>query len=170
MKALVKKKPEPGVWLEDVPEPDVGRDEVLIRIYKTAICGTDVHIYNWDAWAQKTIPVPMHFGHEFVGKVVETGHPARVCLTDNRRCIAVRWRDAEDGSPRGKVLEELAGDDPLWIRNVICRQKQHLCSGLRTKRLGVRNEALASHAFLKTIAMNELINRLVRVADQLDTK
>jgi len=73
MKALVKKKPEPGVWLEDVPEPDVGRDEVLIRIYKTAICGTDVHIYDWDAWAQKTIPVPMHFGHEFVGKVVETG-------------------------------------------------------------------------------------------------
>ncbi len=73
MKALVKKKPEPGVWLEEVPEPVVGADDVLIRIYKTAICGTDVHIYNWNAWAQKTIPVPMHFGHEFVGKVVETG-------------------------------------------------------------------------------------------------
>jgi threonine 3-dehydrogenase len=73
MKALVKKKPKPGVWLEEVPAPDVGPDDVLIRIYKTAICGTDVHIYNWNAWAQKTIPVPMHFGHEFVGKVVETG-------------------------------------------------------------------------------------------------
>jgi len=73
MKALVKAKPEPGVWLADVPEPEVGVNDVLIRIYKTAICGTDVHIYNWNAWAQKTIPVPMHFGHEFVGKVVETG-------------------------------------------------------------------------------------------------
>ncbi len=73
MKALVKSKPEPGVWLADVPEPDVGINDVLIRIHKTAICGTDVHIYNWNAWARKTIPVPMHFGHEFVGKVVETG-------------------------------------------------------------------------------------------------
>ena len=73
MKALVKLKSEPGVWLADVPEPDVGVNDVLIRIHKTAICGTDVHIYNWNAWARKTIPVPMHFGHEFVGKVVETG-------------------------------------------------------------------------------------------------
>lgn len=73
MKALVKAKPETGVWLEDVPEPDVGINDVLIRIHKTAICGTDIHIYDWNAWARKTIPVPMHFGHEFVGKVVETG-------------------------------------------------------------------------------------------------
>jgi threonine 3-dehydrogenase len=73
MKALVKTKPEPGVWLEDVPEPEVGLNDVLIRIHKTAICGTDIHIYDWNAWAQKTIPVPMHFGHEFVGKVAETG-------------------------------------------------------------------------------------------------
>jgi len=73
MKALVKAKPEPGVWLADVPEPDVGINDVLIRIHKTAICGTDVHIYDWNAWAQKTIPIPMHFGHEFVGKVVEVG-------------------------------------------------------------------------------------------------
>lgn len=73
MKALVKAKPEPGVWLEDVPEPDVGINDVLIRIHKTAICGTDIHIYDWNAWARKTIPVPMHFGHEFVGKIVETG-------------------------------------------------------------------------------------------------
>jgi threonine 3-dehydrogenase len=73
MKALVKARPEPGVWLADVPEPDVGINDVLIRIHKTAICGTDVHIYDWNAWARRTIPVPMHFGHEFVGKVVETG-------------------------------------------------------------------------------------------------
>ncbi len=73
MKALVKKKAEPGLWLDDVPEPTVQKDDVLIKIRKTAICGTDVHIYNWDAWAQKTITVPMAIGHEFVGEVVEIG-------------------------------------------------------------------------------------------------
>lgn len=73
MKAIIKPTAAPGVSLADVPEPEVGINDVLIRIYKTSICGTDVHIYNWDAWAQKTIPVPMHFGHEFVGKVVEMG-------------------------------------------------------------------------------------------------
>lgn len=73
MKALVKAKPEPGVWLLDVPKPKIDANDVLIRIYKTAICGTDIHIYDWNAWAQRTIPIPMHFGHEFVGKVVETG-------------------------------------------------------------------------------------------------
>jgi threonine 3-dehydrogenase len=73
MKALVKAKSEPGLWLEDVPEPDVGVNDVLIRIDKTGICGTDLHIYNWDDWARKTIPVPMVVGHEFVGEVVEVG-------------------------------------------------------------------------------------------------
>jgi len=73
MKALVKAKPEKGLWLEDVPVPEIAYNEVLIRIIKTAICGTDVHIYNWDEWSQKTIPVPMHTGHEFVGQIVETG-------------------------------------------------------------------------------------------------
>ncbi len=73
MKALVKREAVEGLWLEDVPEPDVGINDVLIKIDKTAICGTDIHIYNWDAWAQKTIPVPMTVGHEFVGKVVGTG-------------------------------------------------------------------------------------------------
>ena len=58
MKALVKAKPEPGLWLEDLPVPEPGSNEVLIQIYKTAICGTDVHIYKWNPWAQKTIPVP----------------------------------------------------------------------------------------------------------------
>ena len=59
MKALVKEKPESGLWLKDVPTPKVGINDVLIKIYKTAICGTDVHIYNWNEWAQKTIPIPM---------------------------------------------------------------------------------------------------------------
>ncbi|MFO1093353.1 MAG: L-threonine 3-dehydrogenase [Planctomycetaceae bacterium] len=73
MKALVKKLKEPGLWMDDVPEPTIGINDVLIRVKKTGICGTDLHIYNWDAWAQKTIPVPMVVGHEFVGEVVEVG-------------------------------------------------------------------------------------------------
>ncbi len=73
MKALVKAKAEPGLWLQDVAEPTVGINDVLIKVHKTGICGTDLHIYNWDAWAQKTIPVPMVVGHEFVGEVVEVG-------------------------------------------------------------------------------------------------
>jgi len=73
MKALVKKEAGKGMWLEDVPEPELGINDVLIKIRRTAICGTDMHIYNWDAWAQKTIPVPMVVGHEFVGEIVEVG-------------------------------------------------------------------------------------------------
>jgi len=73
MKALVKSKAEPGLWMAEVPVPPVGLNDVLIRIHKTAICGTDIHIYNWDAWAQKTIPVPMTIGHEFVGVVERVG-------------------------------------------------------------------------------------------------
>ncbi len=73
MKALVKRNREPGIWLEDVPEPQMGVNDVLIRVHKTGICGTDLHIYNWDAWSQRTIPVPMVVGHEFVGEVVQTG-------------------------------------------------------------------------------------------------
>jgi threonine 3-dehydrogenase len=73
MKALVKARPEPGIWLEEIPEPRVGHNDVLIKVRKTAICGTDMHIYNWDAWAQKTIPVPMAVGHEYCGEVVEVG-------------------------------------------------------------------------------------------------
>lgn len=73
MKALVKKFSEPGIWLEEVDPPSININEVLIKVFKTGICGTDIHIYNWDSWAQKTIPVPMVVGHEFVGEIVETG-------------------------------------------------------------------------------------------------
>lgn len=73
MKALVKSKAEVGLWLEDVPEPEIGTNDVLIKVHKTGICGTDLHIYQWDAWASKTIPVPMVVGHEFVGEIVSTG-------------------------------------------------------------------------------------------------
>ena len=73
MKALVKAKAEPGIWMERVPVPEPGPNDVLIRVRKSAICGTDVHIYNWDKWAQATIPVPMVVGHEFSGEIAEIG-------------------------------------------------------------------------------------------------
>lgn len=73
MKALVKKEAKEGLWLQDVPVPQIGINDVLIKVLKTAICGTDVHIYNWDKWAQNTIKTPMTIGHEFVGEIVEMG-------------------------------------------------------------------------------------------------
>ena len=73
MKALTKARPEPGLWLEDIAEPDLGINDVLVRINRTGICGTDLNIFNWDAWARETIPVPMVVGHEFVGEVVDSG-------------------------------------------------------------------------------------------------
>jgi threonine 3-dehydrogenase len=73
MKALIKSKSEPGLWLGDVPTPTCGDGEVLIRVDRTGICGTDLHIHRWDAWAQKTVPVPLVVGHEFVGEIAELG-------------------------------------------------------------------------------------------------
>jgi threonine 3-dehydrogenase len=103
MKALVKSKSERGLWLEDIPEPTIGINDVLIRVQKTGICGTDVHIYNWDEWAQKTIPVPMAIGHEFVGEIVQVGsnvndfHPGDIVSGEGhvtcgrcRNCLAGR--------------------------------------------------------------------------------
>jgi threonine 3-dehydrogenase len=77
MKALVKSRRAPGIWMENIAEPKVGPNDVLIRIRRTAICGTDMHIYNWDAWAQKTIPVPLAVGHEYSGEIVEVGSEVR---------------------------------------------------------------------------------------------
>jgi threonine 3-dehydrogenase len=103
LKALVKSKSERGLWLEDIPEPTIGINDVLIRVQKTGICGTDVHIYQWDEWAQKTIPVPMAIGHEFVGEIVEVGsnvkdfHPGDIVSGEGhvtcghcRNCMAGR--------------------------------------------------------------------------------
>ena len=73
MKALVKAKPEVGLWMEHVPVPEIGPEDVLIKIKKTGVCGTDIHIWNWDEWAQKTVPVPLVTGHEFAGEIVELG-------------------------------------------------------------------------------------------------
>ena len=103
MKDLVKAQAKRGLWLEDVPDPDVGINDVLIKVQKTGICGTDLHIYTWDEWAQKTIPVPMVVGHEFVGEVMDVGpnvndfHPGEIVSAEGhvvcgrcRNCLAGR--------------------------------------------------------------------------------
>jgi threonine 3-dehydrogenase len=103
MKALVKSRSERGLWLEDIPEPGFGINDVLIRVQYAGICGTDVHIYKWDEWAQKTIPVPMAIGHEFVGEIVQVGsnvndfHPGDIVSGEGhvtcgrcRNCLAGR--------------------------------------------------------------------------------
>ena len=103
MKALVKSQSAPGLWLEDVPEPSIGINDVLIRVHLAGICGTDVHIYEWDDWAKSTIPVPMVIGHEFVGEIVAAGsnvndfHPGELVSGEGhvvcgrcRNCLAGR--------------------------------------------------------------------------------
>ncbi len=103
MKALVKSRAERGLWLEEIPEPVIGINDVLIRVRKTGICGTDVHIYEWDEWAQRTIKVPMAIGHEFVGEIVSIGsnvndfHPGDIVSGEGhvvcgrcRNCLAGR--------------------------------------------------------------------------------
>ena len=103
MKALVKRQASPGLWIEEIPEPSYGINDVLIRVHYAGICGTDVHIYQWDEWAQKTIPVPMAIGHEFVGEIVAVGsnvndfHPGDIVSGEGhvvcgrcRNCMAGR--------------------------------------------------------------------------------
>jgi threonine 3-dehydrogenase len=115
MKALVKKFREKGIWLDNVAEPVCGDNEVKIKIRKTAICGTDIHIYKWDDWASKTIPVPMIVGHEFVGEIVEVGKNVKGF----------------------KIGQRVSGEGHItcgYCRN--CRAgKRHLC--INTKGIGV---------------------------------
>lgn len=109
MKALVKKEATEGLWLQDVPEPEVGVNDVMIKVERTGICGTDLHIYEWNPWARKTIHAPLVIGHEFVGKVVEVGsnvagfHPGNVVGAEGhvvcgrcRNCLAGRRHLCKD--------------------------------------------------------------------------
>jgi len=109
MKALVKKESRPGLWLLDVDEPRIGINDVLIRVHRTGICGTDLHIYQWDSWAQRTIPVPLVTGHEFVGEIIEVGsnvadfHPGAIVSAEGhvvcgrcRNCLAGRRHLCKD--------------------------------------------------------------------------
>jgi threonine 3-dehydrogenase len=115
MKSLVKKFREKGIWMDNIPEPVCGDNDVKIKIKKTAICGTDVHIYKWDEWASKTIPVPMVIGHEFVGEIVEVGKNVKGF----------------------KIGQRVSGEGHItcgYCRN--CRAgKRHLC--INTKGIGV---------------------------------
>ncbi len=109
MPALIKKKSEPGLWLDEAPVPSIGINDVLIKVLRTGICGTDLHIYKWDAWAQRTIPVPLTVGHEFVGRIVEVGsnvrdfHPGEIVSAEGhvvcghcRNCLAGRRHLCKD--------------------------------------------------------------------------
>jgi threonine 3-dehydrogenase len=102
MRALVKEKPEPGLWLKEQPIPEIGADDVLVKVHKTGICGTDVHIFNWDEWAQKTIPTPMTVGHEYSGEIAELGANVRGLKVGQRvsgegHVIGMRSRAARGG-------------------------------------------------------------------------
>lgn len=104
MKALVKSRSEPGLWLERVPVPKMGSDEVLIKIKKTGICGTDLHIYNWDAWAQRHIQTPRVIGHEFVGEIVDmgrdvTGYRIGERVSAEGHIVCGRCRNCRSGRP-----------------------------------------------------------------------
>ena len=102
MKALVKQKAAPGLWLLDQPVPSIGPDDVLVKVHKTGVCGTDLHIFNWDEWAQKTIPTPMTIGHEYAGEIVELGANVRRLKIGQRvsgegHVIGMRSRAARGG-------------------------------------------------------------------------
>jgi len=140
MKALVKKSSEPGLWLEDVLQPEMGINDVLIRVLRTAICGTDMHIYHWNAWAQKTIPVPMIVGHEFVGEIVavisdELNHASiidgiRFCKA---RCYRYHNNDMADleeklkEADRGGARFKLISTDGVFSMNGYISRLDEIC-------------------------------------------
>ena len=130
IKALAKLKPEQGLWMTDVEKPEVGHNDLLIRIKKTAICGTDIHIYNWDEWAQQAIPVPLVIGHEYVGEVVGMGQEVRGF----------------------KLGDRVSGEGHITCghcRNCRCG-RTHLCrntSGVGVNRTGAFSEFLVLPAF-----------------------
>ena len=136
MKALVKSKAERGLWLEDIPEPTIGINDVLIRVRYTGICGTDVHIYQWDEWAQKTIPVPMAIGHEFVGEIVEVGsnvndfYPGR--HRERRRPCDLRPVPELPGGPAASLRASRSGRGRESARRVcgihLAADDQHLAA------------------------------------------
>ncbi|NNM59852.1 MAG: L-threonine 3-dehydrogenase [Legionellales bacterium] len=148
MKALGKLKSEPGIWMIDVPEPVCGHNDVIIKIKKTAICGTDMHIYNWDGWAQRTVPVPLVTGHEFVGEIVEVGSEV----------IGL------------KIGDRVSGEGHItcgFCRN--CRAgKRHLCpntEGIGYHRTGCFSEYFGFPAFNVFKLPDEISDQLAAIFD-----
>ncbi|KAA3634204.1 MAG: L-threonine 3-dehydrogenase, partial [Proteobacteria bacterium] len=148
MKALSKLKREEGIWETDVPEPEVGHNDIAIRIRKTSICGTDVHIYNWDEWARRTIEVPMVVGHEYVGEVVDVGQEVRGF----------------------KVGDRVSGEGHITCghcRN--CRAgRRHLCRnsyGVGVNRAGAFAEYLVIPAFNAFLLPDEITDDIASIFD-----
>src|SRR5438552_2856092 len=149
MKALVKKQARPGLWLDDVPLPQIGINDVLIRVDRTGICGTDLHIYNWDAWAQKTIPVPLVTGHEFVGEIIEVGsnvkdfHAGEVVSGEGhvvcghcRNCLAGRRHLCKDTKGVGV-------NRPGAFAEYLALPMSNVCHGGKIALLGIPGENIA---------------------------
>lgn len=150
MNALVKKYPKPGLWLSEVNIPELKYGEVLVKIHKTAICGTDVHIYNWDKWSQETIPVPMTIGHEFVGEVVRLGEGV----------IDLKVGDIVSGEGHivcGKCRNCLAG-------------RRHLCKdtkGVGVNRTGIFSEYVALPASNIWVPIGDIPMDIISIFDPL---
>jgi len=148
MKALAKLKAEPGIWMTDVPEPEVGHNDLLIKIRKTAICGTDVHIYNWDHWSQENVPIGLVTGHEYVGEVVGLGQEVSGF----------------------KVGDRVSGEGHItcgYCRN--CRAgRRHLCrntKGVGVNRAGAFAEYLVIPAFNAFKLPNEVTDDMAAIFD-----
>ena len=139
MRALVKRRPEPGLDLEEVPVSEIGPNDVLIRVQRASICGTDVHIYNWDAWAQKTIPVPMVIGHEFVGVIDQIGSAVR----DFGRMLV---RDHQNVRAQGRELAKSLNVTPTLPRD-FALAKAHVAAmrSLRAARGKAFDRAFLQH-------------------------
>ncbi len=148
MKVLAKLKAEPGLWLSTEDVPEIKNHEVLIKIKKTAICGTDLHIYNWDAWAQKTIPVPMHVGHEFVGEIVKIG--------DNVNGFAIGDRVSGEGHITCGHCRNCRGGHTHLCRNTY---------GIGVNRPGAFAEYLALPAFNAFKVPDSIDDDLVSIFD-----
>lgn len=150
MKVLSKLKSEPGIWMAEAAKPGIKHDEVLIKIKKTAICGTDLHIYNWDDWAQKTIPVPMHVGHEYIGEIVDLGKDVKGF----------------------KIGDRVSGEGHLacgHCRNCRCGRK-HLCiqtEGVGVTRPGAFAEYLALPAHNAFKIPDNISDDIVSIFDPL---
>ena len=153
MRALVKAKAEPGIWMQDVPVPEIGPNDVLIKVRKASICGTDIHIWNWDAWSQKTIKVPMAIGHEFMGEIAKLGTEVTGF----------------------QVGERVSGEGHITCghcRN--CRAgKRHLCRntvGLGVHRQGCFAEYVALPAFNVFRVSKEIPDEIAPFFDPLGTR
>ena len=137
MRALVKARPEVGLWMQEVPVPEIGPNDVLIRIMKSSICGTDVHIWNWDHWSQATIPLGMHVGHEYVGRIAAlgsavTGYEVGERVTGEGHIVCGHCRRCRAGQRH--LCKETIGvgvNRPGVVRRVPLRCRRATCSGCR---------------------------------------